>query len=116
MKNFDSLTAKDIQKVIDFLIRELYAPEKNNKNLEEGDLAQIITFLETQYLQDLQGQQIEDIHVDPKREKLYIETTFDPDNIEEFVLCLDKTGKIIREKRHPDHPIFDFYTLEEDES
>lgn len=114
MKSFDQITENDFEKIIDFFIQELYNEDNDQENLQEGELAALISFLENRYKEDLDFKQIVDIHVEPEKKVLYIETTFDPENMEEYVLCVNQKGKIEKEELHPDHPLFDLYAQQEE--
>jgi hypothetical protein len=115
MKSFDNITENDFQKIINFFITELYDKE-DQENLQEGDLAALVSFLENRYREELDFKQIIDIHVDPERQVLYLETAFDPENMEECALCVDRKGKLTKEELHPDHPLFDIYAQQEAEN
>lgn len=115
MSSFPDITSENFQDVVDFLIRE--ASDQNTKKafLKDGDLAALITFLEEKYQHELIGQQIEDIYIHPEEKKLYIETGFDPDNLDEYILCIDEQGILKKELLTPDHVLFDLYAEEDDD-
>lgn len=115
MDSLNQISEKDFERIIHFLIEELYGDGNNQQELKEGELAALVNFLETRYAVEIDNKQIVDIYVDPDKKILYIETDWDPDNIPTEAFGITTTGKLIREPLTPDHILFSLYADEDDQ-